>query len=156
MDNNSQNTGTSPLHEDKTPNTRSSCAFSPDYLQKIYDAIDPYSAKDATVESRLNDSHSMAIDSLMGQISLLQDLAGSGMVRDDLEIRRHSLVSFADSVHRQLSVLDRIHGEFFTQVIKQREEDKEIIAHCESVISEQVNKIVALERTLSALKGGVQ
>jgi len=155
MNNTTQNGGTSPLDDAKTSNTRNSSEFSPNYYQKIHDAINPYSSKKDNIYQRLNDSHGMAIDGLMGQITMLQDLAGSMPRNGDLEIGSHSLACFAEVFHRQLNVLDIIHGEFFTQVIKQKEQDKETISHCESVISEQASKIVELERTLAKLKGGI-
>ncbi len=154
MNNTTQNDVNTLLDEDKTPNTRNSSEFSSDYYQKIHDAIDPYSNNKSDICTRLNDSHGMAIDGLMGQITLLQDLAGSAPRPEVLEIASHSLACFADSFHRQLNVLDTIQGEYFTQVKKQREQDQETISHCESVIDEQTNKIVELERTIATLKGG--
>ena len=134
------------------PNTRESSECSPDYNQKIVKALFPYSPRDETVETTLNDNHGFILYSLVGQVELLRDLGNKISGNEDIE--GYGLAGFADSLGRQLKVLEVVQGEYHTQVSKLKDQHKKALSECERAIHEDAIKIKELERTIAMLKGG--
>ena len=140
MTNHNKNSGILPPNEDKTPNTRDSSEYSPNYYQKITKALFPYAAKGEAVETTLNDNHGFLADSLIAQTELLRDLGRK--INGNEEIEGNGLAGVAENLITQLNVLIIIQAEYYTQTKKQKEQYQKIIAD--------------YERTIATLKGGAK
>ncbi|MCK5917871.1 MAG: hypothetical protein KAG34_05570 [Cocleimonas sp.] len=150
MNNNSQNDGILPP---KAPNTRQSGEYSPDFYQKIFKAVEPHHRSSDGVDIALNDSRALVLNSVMGQVELLQDLGNK--ISGNEDIAGFGLVGFADGLIRQLRVLDVVQGEYYHQVGQQKDQQQKIISERERARHEDATKIAELERTIIKMKGGV-
>ena len=140
MSNTTQNAGILPPDEDKTPNTHLSSEYSSDFSEKLYKAMFPWTDryKDDADGMCLFDDSSLLIDTVLGQVELLRDLGNKIDGNEDID--GFGLVGFADSLVRQLKVLDVVQLEYRVQVIHQKEQQQKIIAE--------------LQQTILKMKGG--
>ena len=137
----------------KTPNTRQSGEYSPDFYQKIFKAVEPHHRSSDGVDIALNDSRALVLNGVMGQVELLQDLGNK--ISGNEDIAGFGLAGFAHSLNCQLKVLEVIQDEYHTQVGKRKEQHNKALSECERVIPEGAIKIKELKRTIAMLKGGI-
>jgi DNA anti-recombination protein RmuC len=152
MDNNSQNNGILPANEDKTPNTRASSECSPDLNLNLFKALFPYADLSDGLDIALSDARSFIIDRVMGQVQLIQDLANKIPYSEDLD--GEALAFTAESINRQLVVLNVVNDEYYKQVAKQKKE-LERLGDVEEELKAMLRLIDKLKRQNIALKGGV-
>lgn len=166
MNNHSKNNGILPVNENEIPNTCKSSKYptkdkpfvfseySPDFHQKIFDSLFPYHDKESKdIGVTLTDDHALLLDTVMGQVELLRDLGVKISGNEDIE--GYGLVGLADSLVRQLKVLDEVQSEFYAHFLRVGSQYAKALAQSDDTISNQILKIQALECDVVMLKGGL-
>jgi hypothetical protein len=151
MDNHIQNNGITPPNEDK-PFIFSE--YSPDFHQQIFDALFPYhDKKSKDIGVTLTDDHALLLDAVMGQVELLRDLGVK--ISGNEDIAGYGLVGLADSLIRQLKVLNEVQSEFYAHFLRVGDHYEKALAQSNDTIRNQTLKIQELERDVAMLKGGL-
>lgn len=133
-----------------------------DLKLNLFNTLFPYVNLSDGVDIGLSDAHGFIVDRVMGQVQTLQDLFSKIEYSEDLD--GQALAFTAESINRQLAVLNSIHNEYYKltrgkkaqyeKAIEELEQHKKELSECERVIRGQSTKITELERTIIIMKGG--